>query len=113
MPDINFENLEKEVDEAIEKNDASSLNICYKTTEECKYVQKYVETKPQPYSDALNIAIFMASVAIAMLLLYFSINFYLKYIAVIIGLILVYSARKNLKLLFPLMTKTFETRQSV
>lgn len=110
---VDWKKLEDEVDSAIEKNDASSLNICYKTTEECKYIQKCAEVWSQPYSDALNITIFLATVAVAMLLLYFSINSYLKYIAVIIGLIFAYYAMKFLKSLLPIIIKTPETRRRI
>lgn len=43
MPDIDYEDLEKKVDYALKRKDASIIDISSKSIKECKYIKKYLK----------------------------------------------------------------------
>lgn len=108
MPAIDYEALKNKVDRAIEKNDASSLDICYKTTEECKYIQKVAEDKLLRIGIYINRLIFVVAGGITLMVAVDANNdniFFLKdlkpklyiIIGAIFGLISTYCLVCNLK----------------
>ena len=67
MPPIDYEALKNKVDRAIEKNDASSLDIRYKTIEECKYIQKVAEERLLKHGIYYNALIFAGAAGITLI----------------------------------------------
>ena len=65
MPPIDCNDLENKVKDAIRKKDISKIKICYRTTEECRYIQKCAETYISLYGILLTVAALIISIGIS------------------------------------------------